>query len=46
MMNPTADRPFATLLAAAVAAALWLPTLTVPSAQPTFATAPVAVELA
>jgi hypothetical protein len=46
MMNQTANRPLATLLAAAVAAALWLPTVTVPTATPTFAAAPVAVELA
>ena len=44
-MTQTSNRPFAILLSALVAAALWLPTLTVPvDAQ--LAAAPVAVELA
>lgn len=44
-MTVTSTRPFAILFAGFVAAALWLPTLTVP-ADSGFATAPVAVELA
>ena len=45
-MTKTINRPLATLFAALVAAALWLPTLTVPQVQSDFAAAPVAVELA
>ena len=45
-MNQAANRSFATLLAAVVAAALWLPTIAVPVIGPAYAAAPLAVELA
>ncbi len=46
MTRTITSRPAATVFAALVAAALWIPTVTVPQAQPDFAGAPVAVELA
>ena len=46
MTQTPAARPAAALLAAIVAVALWLPTITVPTETSQLATAPVAVELA
>ena len=46
MTQTRAARPAAALLAAIVAFALWLPTITVPADASQLATAPVAVELA
>ena len=49
-MTPTSTRPLtrfgAVVLSALVAAALWLPTVTVPAAHSQLAAMPVAVELA
>lgn len=45
-MTQSSTRPFAIVLSALVAVALWLPTVTVPADGSQLATAPVAVELA
>ena len=45
-MTNITNRPLAIVVAAFVAVALWLPTITVPAEASQLATAPVAVELA
>jgi len=45
-MTQTSNRSLATVFAALVAAALWLPTLSMPAAQPAFAAASAQIELA